>query len=78
MVATQTPSCVAQIPSGRHSHRDVAAEHKMICDRAIARDAPGVVEALSQHINITSQLLLDDYEQHEEKGKQDPGPPSGC
>ncbi|MEE4423361.1 hypothetical protein [Streptomyces bugieae] len=44
----------------------------------IARDVPGVVEALSQHINITTQLLLNDYGRHEEKGKQDPGPPFGC
>ncbi|MGY4923135.1 GntR family transcriptional regulator [Streptomyces sp. 900105755] len=75
--AAEVYRCWARTPA-EHGHRDVAAEHKMICDRAIARDVPGVVEALSQHINITTQLLLDDYGRHEEKGKEDPGPPSGC
>ncbi|MFB7595011.1 GntR family transcriptional regulator [Streptomyces sp. NPDC056160] len=50
--------CWARTPTERGA-RDVAAEHKEICDRAIARDATGVVEALGRHINSTTRLLLD-------------------
>ncbi|GAA1959477.1 GntR family transcriptional regulator [Amycolatopsis minnesotensis] len=47
--------------SGEHSNRDVAAEHKLMCERAIERDVPGTVEVLSDHIELTTKLLLDEY-----------------
>ncbi|MEU9793663.1 hypothetical protein AB0E27_24060 [Streptomyces sparsogenes] len=74
--AAEVYRCWARTPA-EHSHRDVAAEHRTICDRAIARDVPGVVEALSRHINITTRLLLDDYEQREGAPEQGPGSSPG-
>ncbi|MER6759109.1 MULTISPECIES: GntR family transcriptional regulator [Amycolatopsis] len=47
--------------SSEDSHRDVVAEHRLICERAIERDVPGTVEALRDHIELTTKLLLDDY-----------------
>ncbi|MEU1802792.1 GntR family transcriptional regulator [Streptomyces sp. NPDC019937] len=67
--AAEVYRCWARTPA-ESSHRDVAAEHRAICDRAIARDASGVVEALTRHIDLTTQLLLDAYGRREEQGEQ--------
>ncbi|WP_137982119.1 GntR family transcriptional regulator [Streptomyces violaceusniger] len=73
--AAEVYRCWARTPT-EHSNRDIAAEHKTICERAIERDVPGVVEALSRHINTTTHLLLNDYGRREEENKQDRGPSS--
>lgn len=44
---------------GEAHHRDVAAEHKAICDYALARDVEAAGEALRSHIELTTKLLLD-------------------
>ena len=44
---------------GEIHHRDIAAEHQQICDLALARDVDGAVEALRQHIETTTDLLLE-------------------
>jgi DNA-binding GntR family transcriptional regulator len=44
---------------GENHHRDVAAEHKAICDRALERDVPAAVEALRFHIETTTRLVLE-------------------
>ncbi len=41
------------------SHRDVVAEHRMIVDAALARDADLAVQRLSDHFQLTTQLLID-------------------
>ncbi|MEV0398481.1 GntR family transcriptional regulator [Actinoallomurus sp. NPDC050550] len=52
--------CWAREPA-EHSGRDVAAEHKLICERAIERDVPGTVDALRDHIELTTKLMLDEH-----------------
>lgn len=39
--------------------RDVPAEHKLIADRTVARDADGAAEALEAHIERSAGVLLD-------------------
>ncbi|MFF8899950.1 GntR family transcriptional regulator [Streptomyces lydicus] len=51
--------CWARTPT-EHSPRDVPAEHKLICERAIARDIEGTVEALREHIELTTALMLEE------------------
>nr|BFD87230.1 hypothetical protein StreXyl84_66310 [Streptomyces sp. Xyl84] len=51
--------CWARTPT-EHSPRDVPAEHKLICERAIARDAEGTAEALREHIELTTALMLEE------------------
>ncbi|MGW4092686.1 GntR family transcriptional regulator [Nocardia sp. NPDC004750] len=53
--------CWAREPT-EHSDRDVAAEHRLLCERAIERDIPGTVEALRDHIELTTKLLLEAYQ----------------
>ncbi|MCW5253176.1 MULTISPECIES: GntR family transcriptional regulator [unclassified Streptomyces] len=60
--------CWAPATATGHSHRDVAAEHRLLCDRAIARDVPGTVEALTEHIELTSLLLLEGHRQETDGG----------
>jgi DNA-binding GntR family transcriptional regulator len=45
---------------GQSAHRDIAAEHRIICDLTVARDLEAAVTALRDHIELTSQLILDD------------------
>ncbi|WP_214410266.1 GntR family transcriptional regulator [Sphaerisporangium fuscum] len=52
--------CWAREPT-EHSGRDIAAEHRLLCERAIERDVPGTVEALRDHIERTTTILLDEY-----------------
>jgi DNA-binding GntR family transcriptional regulator len=42
---------------GENHHRDVAAEHKAICDCALERDVAGAVDALRAHIETTTRLV---------------------
>ncbi len=44
---------------GEAHHRDIAAEHKQICDLVIERDADAASEALKRHIELTTELLLE-------------------
>lgn len=44
---------------GRDSDRDIAAEHRQIAERTLARDEDGAATALTQHIQGTTDLLLD-------------------
>lgn len=39
-------------------HRDLAAEHKAICDAVVARDGEAVAALLAEHIELTTRLLL--------------------
>lgn len=71
--AAEVYRCWARTPA-ENSARDVAAEHKVICDRAIARDVSGTAEALGEHINRTTQLLLSAYGQGEGDGPRDHDP----
>ena len=43
---------------GDEPDRDLAGEHKSLCDLALARDIDGAVEALADHISHTRDLLL--------------------
>lgn len=40
------------------SHRDVASEHKEICDAAVARDRHAAVRLLREHIETTTNIVL--------------------
>jgi len=55
--AAEVYRCWARRPT-EHSDRDTAAEHRIICERALERDVPGTVEALRNHIELTTELLL--------------------
>ena len=44
---------------GRGPHRDIAAEHREIAERTLARDEDGAATALTHHIQATTDLLLD-------------------
>lgn len=44
---------------GRGKQRDVAAEHRRLLDRVLARDAEGAAEALRAHIELTKSLWLE-------------------
>lgn len=46
-------------PFTTSSHRDVAAEHRMIMEAALARDADLAVQRLSDHFQLTTRLLID-------------------
>lgn len=39
--------------------RDVDGEHRRLCELAVARDATGVSELLREHIELTSEQLID-------------------
>ncbi|GAB3561606.1 GntR family transcriptional regulator [Amycolatopsis endophytica] len=39
-------------------HRDLAAEHRAICEAAVARDGEAVATLLAEHIELTTRLLL--------------------
>ena len=41
------------------SRRDVVAEHRMIMEAALARNADLAVQRLSEHFQLTTQLLID-------------------
>lgn len=41
-----------------HADRDIAAEHRELCDAAVARDADRGAELLRAHIGMTTALLL--------------------
>jgi DNA-binding GntR family transcriptional regulator len=41
-------------------HRDVAAEHRAICDAVLARDVEKAVALLMQHYQATAEIILDD------------------
>lgn len=43
---------------GRHPDRDVAAEHRNLMELVLARDTDAAVDALTRHINRTTQILL--------------------
>jgi DNA-binding GntR family transcriptional regulator len=43
---------------GRDPDRDIAAEHREIAERALARDEDGAAIALTQHIERTTSLLI--------------------
>jgi DNA-binding GntR family transcriptional regulator len=46
---------------GQEHHRDVAAEHQRILDAALKGDADEATAALSEHIELTTELLLQTY-----------------
>jgi DNA-binding GntR family transcriptional regulator len=39
-------------------HRDVAAEHRAICDAAVARDADLCATLVADHIRLTTELMV--------------------
>lgn len=41
------------------SKRDIIAEHQTIVELALARDADGLVDAMSAHLRATTQLIVD-------------------
>jgi DNA-binding GntR family transcriptional regulator len=41
--------------------RDVAGEHQRILDAALRRDADEATTALSEHIELTTEILLKSY-----------------
>lgn len=43
---------------GNEPDRDLAAEHKQLCDLALQRNADGAADALSAHISHTRDLLI--------------------
>ncbi len=45
------------LPVGRDFDRDVAGEHRQLCDAVVRRDADAAVALLAQHIDRTSQAL---------------------
>jgi DNA-binding GntR family transcriptional regulator len=45
-------------PRGAESGRDIRAEHRQIMERATARDSVGAVDALRDHLQRTTDLLL--------------------
>ena len=46
-------------PRGAESGRDIRAEHTLIKDLAVARDVSGATQALAEHLQKTTELLLD-------------------
>jgi DNA-binding GntR family transcriptional regulator len=46
---------------GQEHGRDVAAEHQRILDAALARNADEATTALSEHIELTTEILLQTY-----------------
>jgi DNA-binding GntR family transcriptional regulator len=46
---------------GQEHDRDVAAEHQRILDAAMRRDAAAAATALSEHIELTTEILLQRY-----------------
>ncbi|WP_255751042.1 MULTISPECIES: hypothetical protein [Amycolatopsis] len=40
-----------------------------MCERAIERDVAGTVDALRDHIELTTKLLLDGYQSREPDGE---------
>jgi DNA-binding GntR family transcriptional regulator len=44
--------------TGRDPDRDIAAEHREIAERTLARDEDGAATALTQHIERTTDLLV--------------------
>jgi DNA-binding GntR family transcriptional regulator len=46
---------------GQEHDRDVAGEHQRILDAALRRDAAEATVALSQHIELTTEMLLKTY-----------------
>jgi DNA-binding GntR family transcriptional regulator len=47
------------LPFGNRTYRDVSAEHDELLDAVLARDTDRAVESLTNHITLTSQILLD-------------------
>ncbi len=45
-------------PLGQEKNRDLDGEHRRIMEMALARDAPGAVSALREHISHTTELLV--------------------
>jgi DNA-binding GntR family transcriptional regulator len=46
---------------GEEHDRDVAAEHQRILDAALRRDADAATIALTEHIELTTQILIQTY-----------------
>jgi DNA-binding GntR family transcriptional regulator len=49
------------LPLGSGIERDVAAEHEALLSAVLARDADRAVDALTNHISLTSRILLDTF-----------------
>jgi len=49
------------LPLGSGIERDVAAEHEALLSAVLDRDADRAVEALTNHISLTSSILLDTF-----------------
>ena len=49
------------LPLGSGIERDVAAEHEALLSAVLARDTDRAVEALTNHISLTSSILLDTF-----------------
>jgi DNA-binding GntR family transcriptional regulator len=49
------------LPLGSGIERDVAAEHEALLSAVLARDADLAVKALTDHISLTSSILLDTF-----------------
>ena len=49
------------LPLGGDMKRDVAAEHGALLSAVLARDADRAIEALTNHITLTSNILLDTF-----------------
>jgi DNA-binding GntR family transcriptional regulator len=49
------------LPLGSGIERDVAAEHEALLSAVLARDADRAAEGLTNHISLTSSILLDTF-----------------
>jgi DNA-binding GntR family transcriptional regulator len=52
------------LPLGNEPNRNLAGEHKQLLDSALARDSEAAVTTLRQHIQHTTQILLDGSHEH--------------
>jgi DNA-binding GntR family transcriptional regulator len=48
-------------PGGREVHRDIAGEHKMLLDAALAHDPDRAVLLFEAHFERTQAILTDSY-----------------
>lgn len=53
-------------------HRDLAAEHKAICEAVVARDGEAVAALLADHIELTTRLVLQGVRRDSAVGAEQP------
>ena len=49
------------LPLGNGADRDVSSEHDELLEAVLARDADRAIESLTNHITLTTHILLDTY-----------------